>query len=178
MAVDCPIMVGMARVIRPWQIFVVAAAGWMSRHQQDAVIEYLREENRVLKQQLGGRRLRLTDAQRRRLAAKGKALGYRMLSEVATIVTPDTILRWHRRLNAKTWDYSRKRREPGRPPVMQAIADLRFASPERPRVGATVESRGPWPIWVWMMQIGRNLTDPVEGFLRDTRFVIMNRNSK
>jgi hypothetical protein len=79
-------MVGMARVIRPWQIFVVAAAGWISRHQ-DAVIEYLREENRVL-----GRRLRLTDAQRRRLAAKGKALGYRMLSEVATIVTPDTIL--------------------------------------------------------------------------------------
>ncbi len=93
MAVDCLIMVGMARVIRPWQIFVVAAAGWISRHQ-DAVIEYLREENRVLKQQLGGRRLRLTDAQRRRLAAKGKALGYRMLSEVATIVTPDTILRW------------------------------------------------------------------------------------
>lgn len=93
----------MAQVIRPWQIFVVAAAGWISRYQ-DAAIEYLREENRVLKQQLGGRRLRLTDAQRRRLAAKGKALGYRMLSEVATIVTPDTILRWHRRLIAEKWD--------------------------------------------------------------------------
>ena len=99
----------MARVIRPWQILVVAAAGWISR-SQDAVIEYLREENRVLKQQLGGRRLRLTNAQRRRLAAKGKALGYRMLSEVATIVTPDTILRWHRRLIAKKWDHSAKRR--------------------------------------------------------------------
>ena len=98
----------MAQVYRPWQILVVAAAGWISRNQ-DAVIEYLHEENRVLKQQLGGRRLRLTDAQRRRLAAKGKALGYRMLSEVATIVTPDTILRWHRRLIAKKWDYSRKR---------------------------------------------------------------------
>ena len=118
-------MVGMARVIRPWQILIVAAAGWISRHQ-DAVIEYLREENRVLKQQLGGRRLRLTDAQRRRLAAKGKALGYRMLSEVATIVTPDTILRWHRRLIAKKWDYSRKRRDPGRPPVMKEIADTRL----------------------------------------------------
>jgi hypothetical protein len=47
-----------------------------------------------------------------------------MLSEVATIVTPDTILRWHRRLIAKKWDYSRKRREPGRPPVMKEIADL------------------------------------------------------
>jgi len=84
----------MARIIRPWQILVIAAAGWISR-EQDSVIEYLREENRVLKQQLGGRRLRLSDAQRRRLAAKGKAIGYRVLSEVATIVTPDTIFRWH-----------------------------------------------------------------------------------
>ncbi len=98
----------MARVIRPWQVLVLATAGWISRHQ-DAVIEYLREENRVLKQQLGGRRLRLTDAQRRRLAAKGKALGYRVLSEVVTIVAPDTILRWHRRLIAKKWDYNAKR---------------------------------------------------------------------
>ncbi len=113
----------MARIIRPWQVLVVAAAGWISR-EQDSVIEYLREENRVLKQQLGGKRLRLTDAQRRRLAAKGKALGYRVLSEVATIVTPDTILRWHRRLIAEKWDYSAKRRDPGRPPVMKEIADL------------------------------------------------------
>ena len=95
----------MAAVLQPWQILVAAFAGWISRHQ-DAAIEYLREENRVLKQQLGGRRLRLTDAQRRRLAAEGKALGYRMLYEVATIVTPDTILRWHRQLIAKKWDYS------------------------------------------------------------------------
>jgi len=96
----------MAPVIRPWQVLVVATAGWISRHQ-DEVIEYLREENRVLKQQLGGRRLRL--------AAKGKALGYRVLSEVATIVTPDTILRWHRRLIAEKWDYSAKRSDPGQP---------------------------------------------------------------
>lgn len=80
----------MARVVRPWQVLVVAVAGWISRHQ-DAVIDFLREENRALKQQLGGRRLRLTDTQRRRLAAKGKALGYRVLSDVATIVAPDMI---------------------------------------------------------------------------------------
>jgi putative transposase len=79
----------MTRIIRPWQVLVVATAGWISR-EQDSVIQYLREENRVLKQQLGGRRLRLTDAQRRRLAAKGRAIGYRLLSEVATIVTSDT----------------------------------------------------------------------------------------
>ncbi len=53
----------MATVIYPWQVLVAAMAGWITR-QQDAVIDYLREENRVLKQQLGRRRLRLTDAQR------------------------------------------------------------------------------------------------------------------
>ncbi len=65
----------MAAVLQPWQILVAALAGWITR-QQDAVIEYLREENRVLKQQLGRRRLRLTDAQRRRLAVRGKAIAY------------------------------------------------------------------------------------------------------
>jgi hypothetical protein len=49
----------MPRVLQPWQVLVSALAGWMTR-QQDAVIDYLREENRVLKQQLGRRRLRLT----------------------------------------------------------------------------------------------------------------------
>ena len=81
----------MATVIHPWQILVAAMAGWITR-QQDAVIDYLREENRVLKQQLGRRRLRLTDAQRRRLAVRGKAIGRRALSEVASLVTPDTTL--------------------------------------------------------------------------------------
>ncbi len=66
----------MATVLQPWQILVAALAGWISR-QQDAVIDYLREENRVLKQQLGTRRLRLTDDQRRRLAVRGKAIGRR-----------------------------------------------------------------------------------------------------
>ena len=64
----------MARVLQPWQILVAAMAGWITR-QQD-------EENRVLKEQLDGRRLHLTDDQRRRLAAKGKAIGRRALAEV------------------------------------------------------------------------------------------------
>jgi len=66
----------MSPVLQSWQILVAGLAGWMRRHQ-DAVIDYLREENRVLKQQLGRRRLRLTDNQRRRLAIRGKAIGRR-----------------------------------------------------------------------------------------------------
>jgi hypothetical protein len=92
----------MARVIQPWQILLAALAGWINQQQQD-VIEYLREENRVLKEQLRGKRLRLTDDQRRRLAAQGKILGRRVLGELATIVTPDTILAWHRKLIAAKW---------------------------------------------------------------------------
>ena len=125
----------MATVIQPWQILVAAMAGWITR-QQDAVIDYLREENRVLKQQLGRRKLRLTDDQRRRLAVRGKAIGRRALSEVASIVTPDTILRWHRQMIAEKWTH--KRRSPGRPRVMEIIADLvvRMAR-ENPRWGYT-----------------------------------------
>ena len=63
----------MAVVLQPWQILVAALVGWI-RREQDAVIEYLREENRVLKQQLGRRRLRLIDDQGRRLAVRGKAI--------------------------------------------------------------------------------------------------------
>src|SRR5438445_10097834 len=64
----------------------------MSRHQQ-SVIEYLIEENRVVRQQIGRRRMRFDDDQRRRLAARAKRLGRRkLLAEVATIVTPETAL--------------------------------------------------------------------------------------
>ena len=77
----------------PWlQTALVVLAGWVNREQQ-RTIEYLVEENRVLKEQFKGRKLRLTDDQRRRLAAKGKQLGRRLLNRVATSVTPDTIMR-------------------------------------------------------------------------------------
>ena len=70
---------------------LLAISGWVNRRQL-ATIEYLQEEDRVLREQLGGRRLRFTDAQRRRLAAKGKVLGLARLRELGTIVTSDTIL--------------------------------------------------------------------------------------
>jgi hypothetical protein len=113
----------MATGLHPWQILVAAMAVWITR-QQDVAIEYLREENRVLKQQLGRKRLRLTDHQRRRLAVLGRALGRRALTDIASLVTPDTILRWHRQLIAEKW--SHKRRSPGRPRIMQLIGMLRF----------------------------------------------------
>jgi len=113
----------MFKTLRPWQLLVVAAAGWINRDQQ-AIISYLQEDNRVLREQLGRKRLRLTDDQRRRLAAKGKLLGRRILREIASIVSPDTILAWHRKLIARKWDYSARRRGPGRPGVMRKIADL------------------------------------------------------
>jgi transposase InsO family protein len=249
----------MAQVLQPWQLLVATLAGWINEQQQTA-IEYLREENRVLKEQLGGKRLRLTDDQRRRLAAKGKKLGRRVLGEIASIVTPDTILRWHQQLIAQKWTH--KRRSPGRPRTMREIADLavRMAhenslwgysriqgaldnlghrvgrttiasilkrhgiepAPERDKrmtwsqflkahwsvLAAadffTVEVWGPRglvtfyaffvielatrrveiagitpnPNEAWMMQIGRNLTDPDDGFLAHKRFLIMDRDSK
>ena len=104
------------------QFLLLIFAGWVNRKQQD-VIDYLQAENRVLREQLDGRRLRLTDDQRRRLAAKGRALGRKVLGEVAGIVTPDTILRWYRRLIAKKYDGSMNRR-PGRPRTGRDIPQL------------------------------------------------------
>ena len=105
----------------PLQLLLLTVSGWVHRHQQD-VIAYLVEENRVLKEQLGGRKLQLTDDQRRRLAAKAKLLGRRALDAVATLVTPDTLMRWHCRLIAWKWTYVARR--VGRPGLRQAISDL------------------------------------------------------
>jgi hypothetical protein len=97
----------------PLQFLLMLFAGWVNRHQQD-VIEYLQAENRALREQLGGKRLRFTDQQRRRLAVKAKAVGRKRLFELDTLVTPDTLLRWHRQLIARKYDGSETRR-PGRP---------------------------------------------------------------
>ena len=84
---------------------LISVAGWMNQQQQDA-IDYLREENRLLRELIGDRRLRLNDDQRRRLAAKATEIGRRILTQVATIVTPETLLSWHRRLIAEKYDGS------------------------------------------------------------------------
>ena len=81
----------MRTVLDPFRFLLVAVSGWMNQRQLE-VIDYLREENRVLREQLGGRRLHFTDDQRRRLAAKAKGIGRKLLREMATIVTPETLL--------------------------------------------------------------------------------------
>ena len=112
----------MLNPLDPFRFVLIAVAGWMNQHQLQ-VIDYLREENCILREQLGGRRLRLSDDQRRRLAAKAKLLGRRILTEVATIVSPETLLAWHRKLIAEKYDGSGRRR-PGRPRTADQIEAL------------------------------------------------------
>ena len=115
----------------PLRLLLVALAGWINQQQRD-VIDYLQEENRVLREQLGPRRLRFTNDQRIRLAAKAHRLGRRVLEEMRSIVTPDTLLAWHRTLIARKYD-GRQRRGPGRPPVAAEIREwvVRMATENR-----------------------------------------------
>jgi transposase InsO family protein len=94
--------------------------GWLDRRERDA-IAYLIEGNRLLRRQLGGRRLRLTDDDRRRLAARAFRVGRAVLREIATIATPDTLLRWHRQLIARKWTYGAR---PGPRGVLLEIRQL------------------------------------------------------
>ena len=255
-----PIERTMSFILQPWQFYVVILVGWLNREQQK-IIEFYQTQLDALMKAQGKKRLLLTDDQRRLLAVKGKALGRKALMELTTIVTPDTILRWHRMLVAKKWDYSKKRKSVGRPRIRQVIVDLilRFAK-ENPdwgydriqgalanvgyhicdqTVGNVLKEHGIEPaddrkrqttwktfikshwdvlaaidfttIEVWttgglvtyyllfamelstrrvhlaactrslgddfMKQIGRNLTDPFDGFLRDKKYVLMDRDS-
>ena len=106
----------------PLAFVLLLVSGWVNRQQQ-AVIDYLVEENRILRAAHASRRVRLTDDQRRRLAVKGVVLGRRRLAEVSGIVTPDTILRRYRMLVAQKYDGSHARR-PGRPSTKPDIAAL------------------------------------------------------
>ncbi len=106
----------------PFRLLLSSLAGCLNQHQCD-VIDYLQEENRVLREQLGNKRLRLNDDQRRRLAVRAKKLGRRVLHELTTLVTPETLLAWHRKLIAKKYDGS-KQRGPGRPRVQDEIQQL------------------------------------------------------
>ena len=121
----------MRMTLDPFRLLVISLAGYLNQQQQE-VIDYLQEENRVLHEQLGSRRLRLNDDQRRRLAVRAKKLGRRVLHELATIVTPETLLAWHRKLIARKYDGS-KQRGPGRPRTQNEIQQwvVRMATENR-----------------------------------------------
>jgi transposase InsO family protein len=244
--------------VAPLQFLLLVFAGWVNRHQAE-VVAYLQEENRVLREQLVGGRLRFTAAQRRRLAVKGRVLGRHVLERLGGLVTPDTILRWYRELIAKKYDGASERRG-GRPGTATSLQRLvvQFAT-ENPSWGYTrirgalrnlghalgrntikrilaehglapAPKRGktmPWKtflkahfgviaatdffavevltlrglvrymVWfvidlesrrvhiaglvraphdAWIQQIGRNLTDRVDGFLRAKRYLIHDRD--
>jgi transposase InsO family protein len=100
------------------QLLLAVLTCWLDRRERE-VLRYLLEENRVLRRQLRGRRVQLTDDDRRRLALWAYRLGRRRLRDVATIVTPDTLLRWHRQLIARKWTYAH------RPARRSVLAEIR-----------------------------------------------------
>lgn len=108
------------------QFCLLFLAGQIDGNQQH-LIDYLLEEIKVLREQLG-RKPRFTDRQRIRLAAKAKKAGIDTLRSIVPIVTPQTLLRWHRRLIARKYDGTKKR-PPGRPRTTEEIRTLilRFA---------------------------------------------------
>jgi len=126
----------MTFILHPWQLFSLVLSGWVNRYQQQMVDFYV-SQTKALLESKGNKRILLNDDQRRLLAVKGKVLGRKALTELTTIVTPDTILRWHRELVAQKWDYSERRKsKPGRPPVSDEVKQLvvRFAK-EKPDWG-------------------------------------------
>jgi hypothetical protein len=103
-------------------------------------------ENRLLRERLGTKQIRLTDADRIRLAMPGKKLGRQGLAAVATIASPETILRWHRELVAKKHDGS-ERRGPGRPKKRGEIAELVVRMARENETWGYTRIKGPCRTW-------------------------------
>ena len=117
--------------IKPNIILLSMLAGWINRQQQEA-INYLLEENRILKDkylaETGRKRIILNDRQRRRLAVLAKRVGRKMLFDISDIFSPDTLLTWYRKLVAAKYDGSKTRSKYGRrtipDKVRQQIIDI------------------------------------------------------
>lgn len=99
---------------------LISLAGWLNRNQQ-LVLEYLQEEVKARKEQLG-KKPGSTDDQRRRLAAKAQKLWRDRLRRFASIVSPKTLMEWHRRLIARKYD-GRSHLSPGGPNTPQVTSD-------------------------------------------------------
>ena len=134
----------MPAFLNPLSFLVACFSGWLNQHQQ-LTIDYLTEENRVLHEQIGDRRLHFTDDQRRRFAVRAKELSRRALAQVASIVTPATLLAWHRKLIANKYDGSAQRK-PGRPRTTGEIETLILRIAEE-NPGVTSVSVALWLTW-------------------------------
>ena len=112
---------------KPMTMLLAMLAGWINRQQQE-VIEYLKAENHILRDELlkatGKKRIILNDSQRRRLAILGKKLGRKLLGEICCAFSPDTLMRWHRRLIACKYDGSKNRGKGGRPRISDYLRQL------------------------------------------------------
>ena len=112
----------MSFILQPWHLLLAAVCGLVN-HRQQQIIEFQNIQIEALLKKLRRKRVLLDDDQRRLLAVKGHAIGRKALHELTTIVTPDTILRWHRKLVAKKFDSSDKRK-PGRPRSFIALREF------------------------------------------------------
>ena len=108
--------------MQSWQLLLAGVAGWMNRKHQQA-IEYLLEENRVLREQLGKKRLRFSQVQKRRLACKAKGISLGRLKAIAQVASPQTLLKWYRDLIARKYDGS-PHRGPGRPSTAAELKEV------------------------------------------------------
>jgi hypothetical protein len=132
---------------------LMIAAGWVHRHQL-IVIEFLQPENRLLKDRLRGRRIRFTDAERALLARKAKAVGRKALFELDTVVSPDTLLRWHRWLVAQKWNFA-ERRSVGRLGIMRQLSELIVRTAQENRGWGYTRIKEHWPILITKSAVGR-----------------------
>jgi hypothetical protein len=132
----------------PWKKLLAWATGQIDEALRQK-LEFVLEENRVYRALLDRHspHWRLQDTERKVLAEKGKPLG-KLLQDVITMVQPETLLKWHRRLVASKWDFSyRRKAKPGRPTVSVRLKDWCSNSPARIQAGVMIASSVPWPIW-------------------------------
>jgi len=112
---------------QPLTVLLAMMAGWLNRHQQQA-IEYLKVENSILRDELlkatGKKRILLNDSQKRRLATLGRGLGKKLLSDICTVFSPATIMKWHFKLVAMKYDGSKYRKKFGRPQITDELRNL------------------------------------------------------
>ena len=99
---------------------LVASMGCWIEREAETRIEYLKAENRLLRSRLGRRRVLFSHAERRTLATLAKEIGSEALRALDPLVSPATLLRWHRQLVAQKWTLLEGRR-PGRPNLPMAV---------------------------------------------------------